>query len=89
LLEQASEFGSIASSVKRGKQAEASKFEMYFDHQERVKRIPSHRLLAMNRGEALGIPLDAFKRVDILKFIEYTTYLSFHQRSVFHARRRS
>jgi uncharacterized protein len=55
LLQQASEFGLIASSVKRGKQAEASKFEMYFDHHEPVKRVPSHRLLAMNRGEAEGL----------------------------------
>ncbi len=55
LLQQASDFGLIASSVKRGKQAEASKFEMYFDHHEPAKRIPSHRLLAMNRGEAEGL----------------------------------
>ena len=55
LLEQASEYGLIAASVKRGKQAEASKFEMYFDHHEPVKCVPSHRLLAMNRGEAEGL----------------------------------
>lgn len=55
LLEQASEYGLIASAVKRGKQTEASKFEMYFDHREPVKRVPSHRLLAMNRGEAEGL----------------------------------
>jgi len=55
LLEHASEHGMIVSSVKRGKQAEASKFEMYFDHHEPVKRVPSHRLLAMNRGEAEGL----------------------------------
>lgn len=55
MLEQANDYGLIASSVKRGKQSEATKFEMYFDHQEPVKRIPSHRLLAMNRGEAEGL----------------------------------
>lgn len=55
LLEHSQEAGSIASTVKRGKKEEASKFEMYFDHQERVKRVPSHRLLAMNRGEAEGL----------------------------------
>lgn len=55
LVQQANEFGLIVSSVKRGKQAEASKFEMYFDHREPVKRIPSHRLLAMKRGEAEGL----------------------------------
>uniref|UniRef100_UPI0011A4BD05 Tex family protein n=1 Tax=Anatilimnocola aggregata TaxID=2528021 RepID=UPI0011A4BD05 len=55
LIEHASQQGVIASSVKRGKQADASKFEMYFDHREPVKRVPSHRLLAMNRGEAEGL----------------------------------
>lgn len=54
LLEHARNDGLIASSVKRGKQAEANKFEIYFDHREPVKRVPSHRLLAMNRGEAEG-----------------------------------
>lgn len=61
LLDQANEFGLIASSVKRGKQEEANKFEMYFDHREPVKRIPSHRLLAMNRGEAEGLLKVALK----------------------------
>ena len=55
LAEQATEYGRIASHVKRGKKDAASKFEMYFDHRESVKRIPSHRLLAMKRGEAEGL----------------------------------
>ncbi len=54
LFDQAREFGRVASQVKRGKQEEARKFEMYFDYREPVKRIPSHRLLAMQRGEAEG-----------------------------------
>ena len=52
LLQQALDHGHIVSQVKRGKQQDADKFEMYFDHREPVKRIPSHRLLAMKRGEA-------------------------------------
>lgn len=55
LLKYAQENGLIVSALKRGKQAETSKFEMYFDHREPVKRIPSHRLLAMKRGEAEGL----------------------------------
>jgi len=55
LLEQARGNGRIRSQVKRGKKEEAAKFEMYFDHVEPVKRIPSHRLLAMKRGEAEGL----------------------------------
>jgi len=55
LLKHAQENGLIVSTVKRGKQADASKFEMYFDYREPVQRIPSHRLLAIKRGEAEGL----------------------------------
>ena len=55
LLQQATEYGRIASRARRGKADPDSKFEMYFDHQEPIKRLPSHRLLAMKRGEAEGI----------------------------------
>ncbi|MFH1918494.1 MAG: Tex family protein [Planctomycetota bacterium] len=55
LSEQANGFGRVHSQVKRGKKEDAAKFEMYFDHQEPVKRVPSHRLLAMKRGEAEGL----------------------------------
>jgi uncharacterized protein len=55
LAEQAAGFGKIVSNVKRGKKEEGSKFEMYFEHGEPVKRIPSHRFLAMKRGEAEGV----------------------------------
>ena len=54
LLEQA-RGGQLAAQVKRGKKEAGGKFEMYFDHREPVKRLPSHRLLAMLRGEAEGI----------------------------------
>ena len=55
MQDQAFTGGNICSRVKRGKKEEASKFELYIDHQESVKRIPSHRLLAMLRGEAEGV----------------------------------
>ncbi len=47
--------GRVASQVKRGKKEEANKFEMYVDYQEPAAKIPSHRLLAMMRGEAEGV----------------------------------
>jgi uncharacterized protein len=47
--------GRLVAQVKRGKKDPASKFEMYFDHAEPVARVPSHRLLAMMRGEAEGV----------------------------------
>ncbi len=55
LARHAAQSGKIVSKVKRGKNEEAAKFEMYFDHQEPCKRVPSHRFLAMKRGEAEGL----------------------------------
>jgi protein Tex len=47
--------GRVVSQVKRGKKEEADKFEMYVDYAEPAAKIPSHRLLAMMRGEAEGV----------------------------------
>jgi uncharacterized protein len=55
MVDQAFSTGRIRSQVKRGKKEEADKFEQYVDHREPAKRIPSHRLLAMMRGEAEGV----------------------------------
>ena len=50
----------IRSKVVKGKEEEAAKFQDYFEWQEPLKRCPSHRLLAMRRGENEG-----FLRVSI------------------------
>jgi uncharacterized protein len=55
LAEQSKKHGRVASQVKRGKKEEADKFEMYVDHNESIARVPSHRFLAMKRGEEEGI----------------------------------
>jgi uncharacterized protein len=43
--------GSIKSGLVKGKEQEGQKYKDYFDWEEKIKRIPSHRLLAMFRGE--------------------------------------
>ncbi len=37
--------------VTKAAKDEKSVYEMYYDYEEAVKRIPSHRILAINRGE--------------------------------------
>ena len=41
-------YGVITSKAAK---EEKSVYEMYYDYMEEVKKIPSHRILAMNRGE--------------------------------------
>jgi uncharacterized protein len=51
-----SESGTVTSKVLLGKEADegAQKFRDYFEWSEPVKSIPSHRLLAIRRGEKEG-----------------------------------
>ncbi len=50
----------ISSKVVKGKKSEGEKYSDYFDFSALLSRCPSHRLLAMRRGEAEG-----FLRVSI------------------------
>jgi len=45
------EKGIFQAKVVPGKEAEGSKYRDYFDWQEPVSKAPSHRILAMRRGE--------------------------------------
>jgi uncharacterized protein len=49
--------GVFASRVINGKEAEAAKYKDYFDWSEPIKNAPSHRVLAMRRGEKEGFLL--------------------------------
>lgn len=44
----------IYSRLVKGKEEEGAKFSDYFDWQELLRKCPSHRLLAMKRGEDEG-----------------------------------
>lgn len=45
----------ISSKVIKGKETEGEKFRDYFDFSEPLRRCPSHRMLAIRRGEEEGI----------------------------------
>ncbi len=51
-VREAVEQGTLASRARRDWVGKTSKFEMYYDHREPLARVPSHRYLAMRRGEA-------------------------------------
>jgi len=59
------ERGIMAARVAKEWQGQVSKFEMYYEYQEPLKQVPSHRMLAMRRGEkeevlflTINAPLD-------------------------------
>jgi len=50
----------LHAMVIPGKEKEGEKFQDYFDHREALKKVPSHRALAMFRGRNEGILNIAF-----------------------------
>jgi uncharacterized protein len=62
----------IYSKVVKGKEQEGIKYSDYYDWSEQLKKCPSHRLLAMRRGEdegflRLSIEPEEEKALDILE----------------------
>lgn len=62
----------MSSKVMPGKEEEAAKYRDYFDWKEPAKTAPSHRILAVRRGEAEGFLImrvvpDEAPAVEILK----------------------
>src|ERR1700735_919468 len=51
LREQMWSNGLMTSTVRKGKKTEGEKFKDYFDFSEPLHKLPSHRILAMFRGE--------------------------------------
>jgi protein Tex len=47
--------GRLVSRVSEGKQEEGAKFADYFEFDEPLHKLPSHRILAMFRGEKEGV----------------------------------
>ncbi|WP_159517178.1 Tex family protein [Sunxiuqinia indica] len=55
MVRRAFELGAtIRSKLVKGKELEGEKYRDYFDWEEPLRRCPSHRLLAMRRGEHEG-----------------------------------
>ena len=64
--------GVIEARVMKGKETEGAKYKDYFDWKEPISKTPSHRLLALRRGEKESIlALDIFppeeKAIEILE----------------------
>lgn len=51
---QFQKFSFVRTRVTKGKEIDGAKYRDYFDFQESINKIPSHRLLAVFRGEEEG-----------------------------------
>lgn len=55
------EEGILSSRVVAGKEEEGAKFRDYFEHDEAINKVPSHRLLAILRGRNEGVLQSSIK----------------------------
>ncbi len=60
---------------------QALKYEMYFDYSERISTIPSHRILAINRGEKEGFLKVKIQLLDQDNIYEISMHLENNKRS--------
>lgn len=67
--------GYVVSEVVEPKPTEPTKFEQYYEFREKVSEIPSHRFLAIRRGQTEGVlrmkilcdPEPLLERIEIIK----------------------
>jgi uncharacterized protein len=72
LREQALAAGVVVGSAIAGKEQEGAKFKDYFNFSQEAHALPSHRLLALRRGEAEGflrvtLEVDALQARDLVR----------------------
>ncbi len=84
----------VAAAVAK-KAKERSPFEMYYNYREPVRKIPPHRILALNRGEKeefLSVKIDAqletFHRIIELRYVKTGPCASWVQKAAFDAYKR-
>ena len=84
----------VAASVAK-KAKERSSFEMYYDYREPVRKIPPHRILALNRGEKeeflsvkIEAPVETLHRIIELRYVKTGSCASLVQKAALDAYKR-
>ena len=72
LRQQALDGGVVVGTAIAGKEEEGAKFKDYFNFRQEAKDLPSHRLLALRRGEAegflrVGLEVDGAAATDLVR----------------------
>ncbi|TGE33726.1 Tex family protein [Desulfosporosinus sp. Sb-LF] len=84
----------VASAVAK-KAKERSPFEMYYDYREPVRKIPPHRILALNRGEKeeflsvkIEAPLETLHRLIEVRYVKTGPCAAYVQKAALDAYKR-
>jgi len=95
IREETFRLADVVSSAVAKKAKERSSFEMYADYREPVRKIPPHRILALNRGEKeaflsvkIEAPLDTFQRMIEVRYVKTGQCASLVQKAALDAYKR-
>lgn len=77
IREETFRIGEVVAVAAANKAEERSPFEMYYNYREPVRKIPPHRILALNRGEKeeflsvkLETPLETIQRIIEMRYVK-------------------
>lgn len=77
IREQTIRTADVVAVAAAKKATERSPFEMYYDYREPVRKIPPHRVLALNRGEKeeflsvkIDVPLKNLQRIIEMQYVK-------------------
>ncbi len=77
IREETFRVGDVVAVAVAKKAEERSSFEMYYDYREPVRKIPPHRILALNRGEKeeflsvkIEAPLETIHRIIEMRYVK-------------------
>ncbi|AET66344.1 transcriptional accessory protein [Desulfosporosinus orientis DSM 765] len=87
--------GDMVATASAKKAQERSPFEMYYEYREPLRKIPPHRILALNRGEKeeflsvkIEAPLEALHRIIEKRYVKNGPCASLVQTAAFDAYKR-
>ncbi len=95
IREETMRIGEVVASAVAKKAQERSPFEMYYEYQEPVRKIPPHRILALNRGEKeeflsvkIEAPLETVQRIIERRYVKTGPCAPFVQKAALDAYKR-
>jgi len=95
IREETLRIADVVTAAVTKKAKERSPFEMYYNYREPVRRIPPHRILALNRGEKeeflsvkIEAPLETLHRIIELRYVKTGPCASLVQKTALDAYKR-
>lgn len=95
IREQTFRSGDMVAAASAKKAQERSPFEMYYEYREPLRKIPPHRILALNRGEKeeflavkIEAPLEVLQGIIAMRYVKTGSCASLVQKAAYDAYKR-